>query len=175
MMEPNPYNSLLETDVENAYRKLKMGAETGGYFVNPDIGFTKTLIRGRLKNKQRYGYESCPCRLASGNRSEDIDIICPCDYRDEDIAEYQSCFCGMYVNEAILLGEHIRFPVPERRASRALRAKNPPGNLSTPIPSPGPQIPEWRCRVCGYLCAREEPPEVCPICKAAYDRFERFR
>jgi ferredoxin-thioredoxin reductase catalytic chain len=46
---------------------------------------------------------------------------------------------------------------------------------------PGPEIenkklplPVWRCKVCGYLCARDEPPELCPICKASKDRFERF-
>lgn len=32
----------------------------------------------------------------------------------------------------------------------------------------------WRCRVCGYLCARESPPETCPVCKADRDRFEQF-
>lgn len=36
------------------------------------------------------------------------------------------------------------------------------------------KIPVWRCKVCGYLCAREKPPEVCPICKVKKDRFERF-
>ena len=34
--------------------------------------------------------------------------------------------------------------------------------------------PVWRCRVCGYLCGRDEPPENCPICKAKKERFERF-
>jgi len=34
--------------------------------------------------------------------------------------------------------------------------------------------PVWRCNVCGYLCARDAPPEVCPICKVSGDRFERF-
>jgi rubrerythrin len=34
--------------------------------------------------------------------------------------------------------------------------------------------PIWRCRVCGYICARDEPPEICPICKVTRDRFERF-
>jgi len=32
----------------------------------------------------------------------------------------------------------------------------------------------WRCKVCGYLCAREKPPGVCPICKAQRERFEIF-
>jgi len=43
--------------------------------------------------------------------------------------------------------------------------------LSQPLSLP---LPVWRCKVCGYLCARESPPELCPICKATADRFERF-
>jgi rubrerythrin len=35
-------------------------------------------------------------------------------------------------------------------------------------------FPVWRCTVCGYLCAREHPPEICPICKVKKERFERF-
>jgi ferredoxin-thioredoxin reductase catalytic chain len=34
--------------------------------------------------------------------------------------------------------------------------------------------PVWRCKVCGYLCARDEPPDLCPICKVKKERFERF-
>jgi rubrerythrin len=34
--------------------------------------------------------------------------------------------------------------------------------------------PIWRCRVCGYICARDAPPLQCPICKVSKDRFERF-
>lgn len=34
--------------------------------------------------------------------------------------------------------------------------------------------PVWRYKVCGYLCGRDEPPEVCPICKVKKDRFELF-
>ena len=36
------------------------------------------------------------------------------------------------------------------------------------------KYPVYRCKICGYLCARENPPEICPICKAEKDRFERF-
>jgi len=34
--------------------------------------------------------------------------------------------------------------------------------------------PVWRCKVCGYLCGRDEPPDICPICKAKKERFELF-
>jgi Rubrerythrin len=36
------------------------------------------------------------------------------------------------------------------------------------------KYPVWRCKVCGYLCARDEPPGICPVCKVSRERFERF-
>ena len=82
----------------------KKETEEGGYRLNPDVEFTKNLIRGPLKNERRYGYRSCPCRLASGKKAEDLDIICPCDYRDPDLNEYGACYCALYVSEAIAGG-----------------------------------------------------------------------
>ena len=42
----------------------------------------------------------CPCRLAAGDREWDRDIICPCVYREPDVAEYGSCYCNLYVSRA---------------------------------------------------------------------------
>jgi ferredoxin-thioredoxin reductase catalytic chain len=62
--------------------------------------------------------------------------------------------------------------IPERRFSSNKGGKKMPEKLNI-LPGELSQ-PVWRCKVCGYLCAREEPPEVCPICKAKKERFERF-
>ena len=168
-----------EPEVDRAYLSLKKDAEEGGYRLNPDVAFTKNLVRGLLKNGQRYGYPACPCRLASGKREDDLDIICPCDYRDPDIGEYGACYCALYVDEAIAAGTRAVAPVPERRPPRSQRmaagagpagARTVPGSLQLG----GLPYPVWRCRVCGYLCARQQPPEICPVCKAKKDRFERF-
>jgi len=69
-------------------------------------------------------------------------------------------------------------PIPERR---------PPEKEEPPAPAPADAaeaagarpartttVPVWRCKVCGYLCARDKPPGVCPICKAGRERFEPF-
>ncbi|MFH1230131.1 MAG: ferredoxin-thioredoxin reductase catalytic domain-containing protein, partial [Planctomycetota bacterium] len=80
--------------VQDVYIKLKNDAEKFGYYLNPDIEFTKALITGLLINERRYGYWACPCRLASGDKVKDIDIICPCDYRDKDLNEYGACYCA---------------------------------------------------------------------------------
>jgi ferredoxin-thioredoxin reductase catalytic subunit/rubredoxin len=159
-------------EIDVLYRRLDRDAEAGGYHLNPEMAFTKDLVRGLLVNQERYGYQACPCRLALGVKEEDLDIICPCDYRDPDLDEYGTCYCGLYVSTAGQKGEKELQPIPERRppAEERKRAKQR-ASAATLANLP---YPVWRCRVCGYLCARDEPPEVCPVCKAKKDRFEKF-
>lgn len=169
-------------EVNALYVNLKKDAEQGGYRLNPDEPFTKELISGLLVNKARYGYISCPCRLSAGTRAEDLDIICPCDYRDPDLSQYGSCYCGLYISEAIYRGARKLAPVPERRqpriaASTLVEADGGTRIMNAELATSGAfslKYPVWRCKVCGYLCAREEPPGICPVCKAGKDRFERF-
>jgi len=161
-----------EENVQKTYERLKKDAESGGYHLNPDVEFTKELIRGILTNEERFGYWACPCRLASGKKGEDLDIICPCDYRDHDLEEFGMCYCGLYVSDAVVKGELKTRSIPERRIPIEDRPEEPPkaaGGTLGKLP-----LPVWRCKVCGYLCARDGPPETCPVCKAKKDRFERF-
>lgn len=81
-----------QEEVERNYERLKKEAESNGYYLNPDVKFTKQLVSGLLTNEKRYGYPACPCRLASGNKDEDLDIICPCDYRDPDLTDFNTCY-----------------------------------------------------------------------------------
>jgi len=73
------------------YERLKREASEAGYYLNPDVEFTLDLMEGLVANQERYGYPSCPCRLAEGERQADLDIICPCDYRDPDLDEHGAC------------------------------------------------------------------------------------
>jgi len=165
-------NDVSSEEVNKLYERLRREAESAGYYLNPDVAFTKELVKGLLINERRYGYWACPCRLASGNKEEDLDIICPCDYRDPDLTDYDACYCALYVSQAALRGEKKVKSIPERRPPSDERKRLGPGSATKTISSF--PLPLWRCRVCGYLCARKEPPEVCPICKAKKERFERF-
>ena len=78
--------------VEEAYQRLKGDAEARGYYLNPDEAFSKELVSGLLLNEKRLGYPSCPCRLASGVKAADLDIVCPCDYRDPDLNQFDTCY-----------------------------------------------------------------------------------
>ncbi len=137
--------------------RLRPALEKRGYFFNPDDSMTTALLESLVVNQQRYGYPFCPCRLASGEYARDLDAICPCDVRDQDIVDFGSCYCGLYVSQEVAMGQKSISPIPERRGA-----------------SLGPNQ-MWRCRVCGYICARPSPPDICPVCGVTRDRFEVFR
>lgn len=165
------YENMPEEKINKFYEKLKKDAEAGGYKINPDTDFTKKLVKGLLVNDDRYGYQACPCRISSGIKEEDVDIICPCDYRDPDLTDYGACYCALYVSQDIVDGKKNVESIPDRRPpeeERKMQKENKIESISSL------KYPVWRCKVCGYLCARDSPPEICPVCKAKKDRFERF-
>ncbi len=160
-------------EIEKLHARLNADAEKSGYRLNPDAEFTKDLVRSLIVNDKRYGYMACPCRLAAGAKEDDTDIICPCDYRDTDVEEFGACFCALYVSESVFKGEKPVEPVVERRPPGGPKRRATSGE-STVSPNGTLPLPVWRCKVCGYLCAREQPPGMCPICKVGKERFERF-
>jgi ferredoxin-thioredoxin reductase catalytic chain len=76
------------------------------------------------------------------------------------------------VSQAVVNGRKTVGSIPERRLPPEQRGRIKPAPL--PVGLGALPLPVWRCKVCGYLCARDGPPEVCPVCKAKKDRFERF-
>lgn len=174
---------ITKEEIDRLFMQLNTAAERGGYHLNPQVEDTRELVKGLLVNEKRYGYWACPCREATGIKAADLDIICPCDYRDPDLHDFNACFCGLYVSAQVLTGRQKVRPVPERRPAAGPCASN--NQQEVPMEA-GEQTertfrseaklkyPVWRCKVCGYLCAREHPPETCPVCKADKERFEVF-
>jgi ferredoxin-thioredoxin reductase catalytic subunit len=172
------------TEKQAIIDSMKKNAKENGYSLCPDTQLFNDLIDGLATNTERYGYGSCPCRVASGVKKYDVDIICPCEYRDADVDEFGMCYCGLFVNETIKNNPSQMGSIPERRsreivdvALAAVEAKPSTSEETTIHIEPRKRaqtITVWRCTVCGYLCAREMPPPVCPICKAKAERFEQF-
>ena len=102
-------------NVDQLYEFLKAKQEAKGYYFNKDKKRVFDLLEGLLTNKERYGYMSCPCRLSAEDPAWDKDIICPCEYRAADVAEYGSCYCNLYVSQAWNEEKIPHGYVPERR------------------------------------------------------------
>ena len=161
-------------EVNRLYEKLEREAEASGYHLNPDVEFTKELVKGLLINERRYGYWACPCRLASGIFEIDRDILCPCDYRDPDVVEFGSCFCNLYVDQDIYEGGKKILPVPERRPIEKQNILL--GVVDDVLTEPMRARVSRKmffCKQCGYVVFREEPPYICPICQAKREMFSR--
>jgi ferredoxin-thioredoxin reductase catalytic subunit len=102
-------------DAEELYEMLKKSQEPKGYYFNKDRERVMDLMAALLFNKERYGYMGCPCRLVSGDKQNDRDIICPCVYRTPDVEEYGSCYCNLYVSKEWNEEKIPHAYVPERR------------------------------------------------------------
>jgi ferredoxin-thioredoxin reductase catalytic subunit len=167
------------TTLDQVRERAENEAKTYGYHLTPEKDILQDLLEGLLKNEERYGYPSCPCRLASGKIEYDRDIICPCDYRDPDIEDYGYCYCALYVRNSI---HELKTPmeaIPERRpiekqmisytdSTEALGETQEITKESKTIVTPKML---YYCKKCGYVCFREQPPYVCPICKAKKEMF----
>ncbi len=166
--------------IENVRKRAENDANTHGYYLTPNPEVLQDLLNGLQKNEERYGYPSCPCRLASGKMELDQDIICPCEYRDPDIYEYGQCYCALYVRKDVHEGKTSIQPIPERRPvlkqGKAYTSFNESTEKSTQTAEKSKKSYEinnkiWYCKQCGYVCFREDPPYICPICKAKKDMF----
>jgi ferredoxin-thioredoxin reductase catalytic chain len=171
--------------LEKIRQRAEADARTNGCYLNPDQGFLNDLFEGLKRNEERYGYPSCPCRLASGNFELDRDIVCPCDYRDPDVKEFGCCYCALYVRKDVFEGKISTQPIPERRPKdKKERAYGITGTVETPTAATVGVIAKepvtitrkmWYCKQCGYVCFREDPPYICPICKAKREMFAEIR
>ena len=107
---------------EGLYALLRPIQEAKGYYFNSDLeDMTLPLLESLLVNKKRYGYMACPCRFANGKRELDLDIICPCVYREPDVLEYGACYCGLYVSKALADSGEEAPEVPERRPASNIK------------------------------------------------------
>ncbi len=171
--------------IEQVRKRAEADAKTYGYFLTPQEDLRQMFFEGLKTNEERYGYPLCPCRLSSGNFEFDRDIICPCDYRDPDVAQYGACYCRLYVNKQVYESQNLP-EVPERRPiEKQQRAYGTQAAPQTQPVAPGATMEKppaqtqaapvkkklWYCKQCGYVVFREDPPYVCPICKAKKEMF----
>ena len=171
------------TALDAVRRRAENDAKANGYFLASDKELLDDLLSGLLKNEERYGYPSCPCRLAAEKLELDRDIICPCDYRDPDVSEYGQCYCGLYVSKDVHEKMTSTHPIPERRPTekqaRTYIISDEPKTTQTSSEvnakqSSNVKMKLYYCKQCGYVCFREEPPYVCPVCKAKKEMFSEL-
>ena len=67
-----------------------------GFVLNPDEKALERVLSGLSRNHLKFGAQYCPCRVKSGDKEKDKDIICPCVYHEEEIEESGACHCNLF-------------------------------------------------------------------------------
>ncbi|MHA1268550.1 MAG: ferredoxin-thioredoxin reductase catalytic domain-containing protein [Candidatus Helarchaeota archaeon] len=71
-------------------------ANKKGWKLNPDDEVVKSVIDGLNKNKEKYGFYYCPCRIVEGDKEKDKFKICPCKWSAEEVERDGHCHCMLY-------------------------------------------------------------------------------
>ncbi len=60
------------------------------------------LSKGVLENLKNKGQRYCPCRITTGDRQMDLNLICPCNFlRQSVFKETGECWCGLFIKRDV--------------------------------------------------------------------------
>jgi len=84
-------------DAEKLGEDIEAYASKVGIKVNPDKKRVQEVITGLLKKREKSGENYCPCRVVTGNKEKDEEIICPCVFHRGEIGLQGHCLCQLFV------------------------------------------------------------------------------
>lgn len=68
--------------------------------LNPNPEHVGMIFDGLTLNKEKYGMMLCPCKARDGTKETDLKLICPCNFKAQDIWTNEGrCWCGLFVKE----------------------------------------------------------------------------
>lgn len=97
---------------------VKKFAKTRGYRVNPNWMMYTNLLLWLVESEESFGERYCPCFEPSDDISLNKDLVCPCKFIEQDIAEKGTCHCGLFGRNDLTNKE---FKESEKRLIREYR------------------------------------------------------
>ncbi len=77
----------------------KKHAEENQIMLNPNERIVQGAIKGLFMKEEKFGEKYCPCRVVSGDKEMDKEIICPCIFHKDEIKEMGHCHCNLFVKK----------------------------------------------------------------------------
>ncbi|MFH1237057.1 MAG: ferredoxin-thioredoxin reductase catalytic domain-containing protein [Candidatus Aenigmatarchaeota archaeon] len=86
------------SELENMITLWNKFADKKDFALNPDKNHVGLIFKGLRVNEKKYGIKLCPCRLRDGTKDGDLKLICPCNFKAQDIwADEGRCWCGLFM------------------------------------------------------------------------------
>jgi ferredoxin-thioredoxin reductase catalytic subunit len=77
-------------------RWLEKYCEQKNYALNPSWMMLTNLKSNLCEMEATFGKRYCPCFEPSGDEVLDKKMMCPCEFIDDEIAEYGTCHCALF-------------------------------------------------------------------------------
>lgn len=66
---------------------------------NTDEKTVQVVLNGLAKRQEKYGEAYCPCRMMTGDKQADKNIVCPCKYHMQEIEDQGMCHCKLFMRK----------------------------------------------------------------------------
>lgn len=86
----------LDKEGEALKNKLQKYAVSKELKLNENENALEGIIAALLRNKKFKGEIYCPCRIVTGDKDKDKEIICPCVFHRGEIELQGKCKCTLF-------------------------------------------------------------------------------
>ena len=86
----------LDKEGQALLKKLKAYADSKNFKLNENQKALEGIITALLRNKKFKGDIYCPCRIVTGDKEKDKEIICPCVFHRGEIELQGKCKCTLF-------------------------------------------------------------------------------
>ena len=98
-MENNTQEAQQKEMEKKIHEWAKCYANEKGWRLNTNEKQLNAVIRGLARNWVKHGEKYCPCRVRSGDPHIDKEIICPCIYHKDEVANDGHCHCHLFFKD----------------------------------------------------------------------------
>lgn len=74
-------------------------AASKDWHLNPNDKQLDAVLKGLARNTVRLGERYCPCRMRTGDEETDREIICPCIFHEDELANDGNCHCRLFFRD----------------------------------------------------------------------------
>ena len=87
---------MIDQQVQTVLEWAETYATDHGWILNPDNKQRTAVLKGLVRNTEKFGAAYCPCRIRSGDKELDKKIVCPCIYHQDELDQAGRCTCNFF-------------------------------------------------------------------------------
>lgn len=85
--------------VEEIRKRIEEFLKDKSYSFNPDPDIVNSILKAMTKRYIKHGKDYCPCRVVTGDKEKDEQIVCPCVFHQREVEDDGHCHCMLFTRQ----------------------------------------------------------------------------